>query len=61
MTSFTVTAGAGTLRGDAETGLVLPHAWTAEGVVADAGATGAHIAEIPRAVRAGADVRRVPA
>jgi hypothetical protein len=43
MISFTVTAAAGTLRGDAEAGLVLPHAWTEHGVVTDVAATGAHV------------------
>src|SRR5688572_2961925 len=43
MTSFTVTAAAGSLRGDPEAGLVLTHPWTEEGVVTDAAATGAHV------------------
>ena len=43
MTDFTVTVSAGSLRGDEETGLVLPHPWTEAGVVTDAAATGAHV------------------
>jgi len=43
MTSYPVTASAGSLRADPAVGWVLPHAWTPEGVVTDAAGTGAHV------------------
>ena len=43
MTSYPVTASAGSLRADPAVGWVLPHAWTREGVVTDAAGTGAHV------------------
>lgn len=47
--SFQVKASAGSLRPEHETVVQLPHAWTSSGIA---------VAEIPRAVRTGADVRR---
>lgn len=41
LSPFGVTASAGSLRG--ETGVVLPHVWTPQGVVAEPAANGAHL------------------
>jgi hypothetical protein len=48
--SFAVTATAGTLRADAESGWVVPHAWTPEGAVVRADGTGAHVLHLSVAI-----------
>jgi hypothetical protein len=49
--TFQVSVSAGTLRADPEGGWVMPHAWTAEGVVVQGGeGTGAHVLHLSVAI-----------
>ena len=61
---YEVTVAAGALRSESEGIVRFEHRWSAEGVTVQGAFTGAHllhvdqVAEIPRAVRAGATVQR---